>query len=541
MSSCPSASQSAERDKPMTGLIVFIHGFRGGEEHWNYVPLIVAPAFGSFEVKSLLYSSEYNSLADITRSADQLLTRLKAEYANSDPVFLVGYSMGGLIAREICLRLLADPAEKQWLQKVRGVVTVGSPLCGLRAILHYSSEAFSGILSEKVQQVKDGEFVFGRYKKAIEAAKDRGINGPKHMHIEIENDEICASHDVKLYTSDDRRHGVIPGTHREFIPTKDHETRLANIIIEIIRSLHSALGPALAGFKSDAETKLPDRLLLISCSHAKQTGGDKAYGGPGAANWISDKSVRDKLLSNRTQVFRLLKDAGIDNGFETAENRLHENANRGIQRGPDFGGVQEANGASYLPAFQRYCGKSYTQIDSRTWDHYYAHNQDKLCVLIMSGLYGLLEASEWIQEYDIHLTDRVRETGMPLTGLWRDFFTELLINYVKGAHRNGRKVQIVNCLCDTHYVDSVRWRDLPPEASVYHLASPHYEHKTLLPLAGTLSNSLLMDPERLDKIERTTRMKNVLYPTADFGEPPETHARTQIAFEARIGDLRATD
>src|SRR3954463_12956410 len=80
------------------------------------------------------------------------------------------------------------------------------------------------------------------------------------------------------------------------------------------------------------------------------------------------------------------------------------------------------SGASYLPAFQRYCGKSYTQIDSRTWDHYYAHNQDKLCVLIMSGLYGLLEASEWIQEYDIHLTDRVRETGMPLTGLWRDFF-----------------------------------------------------------------------------------------------------------------------
>ena len=523
----------------MTGLIVFIHGFRGGEEHWKYVPQIVAPAFGSFEVRSLTYSSEYNSFADITRSADQLLTTIKAEHASADPVFLVGYSMGGLVAREICLRLLEDPAEKKWLQKVRGVITVGSPLCGLQGALHYGSKPFSALLSEKVQQVKDGEFVFGRYRSAIEAAKEQGINGPKQVHIEIENDGICVSHDVKLYTSDDRRHGVIPGTHRDFIPTKDDELRLANIIIEIIRSLHSALGRATAAFKSDSETKLPDRLLLIACSHAKRTGGDKAYGGPGAANWISDKSVRDKLLSNRTQVFRLLKDAGIDNGFETTENRLHENANRGLQRGSDFGGVQEANGATYLPAYLRYSGKSYTQIDKRTWDHYYSNNQDKLCVLIMSGLYGLLEASEWIQEYDIHLTDRVRDTGMPLTGLWRDFFTELLINYVKGAHREGRKVQIVNCLCDTHYVDSIRWRDLPPESSVYHLASPGYEHKTLLPLAGTLSNSLLMDPERLDKLVRTTPEKQTLYSIADFGEPPETHARTQIAFEARIGDLKA--
>jgi hypothetical protein len=237
-----------------------------------------------------------------------------------------------------------------------------------------------------------------------------------------------------------------------------------------------------------------------------------------------------------------LKDAAIDNGFETAENRLHENANRMLQRGPDLGGVEEASGATYLPAYRRYSGKCYTQIDPKTWDHYYNKNQEKLFVLIMSGLYGLLEASEWIQEYDIHLTDRVLNTGIPLSGLWRDQFTDLLVNYVKRAHGDkGKRVQIVNCLCDTYYVDSIKWHDLPPECSVYHLASPEYEHKTLLPLAGTISNSLLLNPEKLGNIERTTRGKPVLYPIADFGEPPETHARTQIAFEARIGDLRATD
>jgi hypothetical protein len=209
----------------------------------------------------------------------------------------------------------------------------------------------------------------------------------------------------------------------------------------------------------------------------------------------------------------LLKDAAIDNGFELAKNRLHEDANRTLQRGPDLGGVQEANGATYLAAYRRYSGKTYTQIDQDTWVRYYANNQDKLSVLIMSGLYGLLEASEWIQNYDVHLTDRVLDTGIPLSGLWRDLFTDLLVNYVRRAYRNnGKKVQIVNCLCDTYYVDSIKWQDLPAECSVYHLASPEFDHKSLLPLAGTISNSLLLNPEKLGEIERTTRSKRVLYP-----------------------------
>jgi pimeloyl-ACP methyl ester carboxylesterase len=526
----------------MSGLIIFIHGFIGDEAHWKYVPRIVSPAFGSFRVENLTYSAEYNSFADVTRSAEQILTQIKTDYPNADQIYLVGYSMGGIVAREICLKLLSDPAERDWLQKVRGVITVGAPLCGLRTKFHYGSAAFSALLSEKVQQVKDGEFIFGRYRTAIEAAKARGINGPQQIHIEIENDEVCAPHDTSLYTADDRRHGVIQGTHTNFLPTGDDESRLANIIIILIRSLHSALGRVTRALDSDLDSELPDRLLLIACSHAKRTGGEMKYAGPGPATWISDKSIREKLLSNRSQVFRLLKDAAIDNGFETAENRLHEDANRALQRGPDLGGVQEANGATYLPAYRRYSGKTYTQIDERTWDYYYANNQPKLFVLIMSGLYGLLEASEWIQNYDIHLTDRVLGTVIPLSGLWRDLFTDLLVNYVKRAHRaGGKKVQIVNCLCDTYYVDSIKWQDLPGECSVYHLASPEYEHKALLPLAGTIGNSLLLNPEKLAEIERTTRGKPALYPIANFGEPPETHARTQVAFEAQIGDLRTID
>jgi hypothetical protein len=155
----------------------------------------------------------------------------------------------------------------------------------------------------------------------------------------------------------------------------------------------------------------------------------------------------------------------------------------------------------------------------------------------MSGLYGLIDAAEWIQEYDIHLTDRILGQGVPVSALWRELFTDSLAEYIRLAHK-AKKVQIINCLCDDFYVDAIDWHKLPPECSVYHLASPDHHHTDLLPAAGTVINCLLRQPEKIDQIERSTRERLRLYPLSDFGRPPENHAGTRIAFEARIGDLR---
>jgi len=522
----------------MSGLIVFIHGFRGDQEHWGYVPDLVDVALSTFTVVNMTYSAEYNSFADMTRSGEQILTRIKTEHPSDEPIFLIGYSMGGIIAREICLKLLNSETDKLWLEKIRATITVGTPLCGLQRTLDYGTSVVGTFLSSKVSQVKDGNFIFGRYSEAIQSASRRGINGPKQIHIEIENDGVSAPHDTSLYTRDDNRYGVIPGEHRNFLPTKAHERRLANIIVGLIRERHSALARAERRLQSKPKVDLPDRLLLIACSNRKQTGGNAEYGGPGPANWIADPELRERVLSKRSQVLSLLKDAKIDNGFEKAENRLHQAPNRTLQRGPDFGGVLEADStATYLPAYQRYSGRCYAQINPKSWEHYFERNHDKLFVLIMSGLYGLIESAEWIQEYDIHLTDRILDTGIPISAMWRDLYTNSVVEYVQRAYRN-RKVLIMNCLCDEYYVDSINWHQLPSECSAYHLASPNHRDTNLLPPAGTIIDCLLNNPTKIDSIKRTTREEAILYPISDFGAVPENHAATRIAFEARIGDLK---
>jgi pimeloyl-ACP methyl ester carboxylesterase len=525
----------------MSGLIIFLHGMRGDETTWDTVPAIVEAALKSFEVVCMTYSGEMQSYADCTKSADQILTRIKREHQKNDPIFLVGYSMGGIVAREVCLRLLERPEDKPWLEKIRATISVGSPLCGLQTTAGVLANLASKYLSPKISQVGDlknnNEFIFGRYKRGITAAKARGTNGPKHSHIEIENDGYVAKHEITSYSDDDAHAGVVHGTHREFLQTVEQKKRLANLIVQLIREQHSSSERSWQISPPTATDDLPARLLLIACSNRKRPGGEREYQGPGPARWIANAELRERVLSRRALVLSMLKGAKIDNGFEKAENRLHQAPNRVLKRGPDFGGVDESdNQATYMPAYLRYDGKCYTQIKPTSWDRYFESNQNKMSVLIMSGLYGLIEAAEWIQEYDIHLTDRVMGAGIPLSSMWVDLFTDSLSDYIQRAYR-GKKVQIINCLCDDYYNDSIQWRKLP-NCSVYHLASTDYSHKDLLPPAGTVVDYFLQDPERIEVIERTTREKARLYQLSDFGRPPPLHEATRIAFEARLGDLK---
>jgi len=153
----------------MSGLVVFIHGFGGDREHWCYVPELVGASLQSFNVVSMDWSAEYSSYADMTRSAEQILTRIKNEHQDDEPIFLIGYSMGGIIAREICLKLLETPGDESWLEKIRATITVGAPLCGLRPGIKYATYAVGAFLSPKVGQVSNVEFIFGRYSSAIAA------------------------------------------------------------------------------------------------------------------------------------------------------------------------------------------------------------------------------------------------------------------------------------------------------------------------------------------------------------------------------------
>ena len=213
--------------------------------------------------------------------------------------------------------------------------------------------------------------------------------------------------------------------------------------------------------------------------------------------------------------------------------RLHQQPNQTLKYGPDIGGLRVNNEEGlYLPAYERYNGRCYAPISPQAWAAY-LQNRDKVTVLIMSGLYGLIEAGEWIQEYDVHLTDTNRDTGQSVTSAWAELFDETLAAYVKKAY-GDRKVNIFNLLGDHYYVDAIQWHKLPTESSVFHLASPDAADVDLLAPAGTMLDCFLQAPNRLDDIERGKEIQ-----LSDFGAPPAGRAGMRIIFEGKVGESRS--
>lgn len=113
----------------MSGLVVFLHGYRGDETDWGTVPSMVERSLQNFGVAVHSYSAQTFSRADIGRSAARVLMEIQTQYAGRDPIYLVGYSMGSIIAREVCRKLLAsDPADDALLDRIAAVLTVAAPL-----------------------------------------------------------------------------------------------------------------------------------------------------------------------------------------------------------------------------------------------------------------------------------------------------------------------------------------------------------------------------------------------------------------------------
>jgi hypothetical protein len=340
------------------------------------------------------------------------------------------------------------------------------------------------------------------------------------------------------FTDDDEPAGVIPGTHTNFVADPNDASYVANVLLTIIRSRQNSFSkPFLAAPLVVAQEQTPDRLILMACSHTKRDDGGP-YGGPAPDAWISDQSLRQRTISRRSYIYGILRDAMIEDAFERGGNRAHQPANRHLRHGPDFGGtVVPGDDGQYLPAWRRYNGRIYNYITDAAW-HSYFQNQNRVRVLIMSGLYGLVDAAEWIQNYDVHLTDTNKDSGLSISSMWSELYTECLETYVKSAYQD-RKVKIFDFLCDHHYVDSVKWHKLPKECSVFHFASPTVEDVDLLPPAGTIINSMFLDPQKLEGFVRED--VGTEYELATFGEPPPGRADMRFLFESRVGISKRDD
>lgn len=99
--------------------------------------------------------------------------------------------------------------------------------------------------------------------------------------------------------------------------------------------------------------------------------------------------------------------------------------------GPDLGG--DGNRRAYLPALERYTGSLYAAAETGSWS---AADRETMrrCCLIVSGLYGLLTATEPIREHGVTMQTARLPDGQPVSRWWREHgLGDVLRSYVSGS------------------------------------------------------------------------------------------------------------
>jgi hypothetical protein len=132
-------------------------------------------------------------------------------------------------------------------------------------------------------------------------------------------------------------------------------------------------------------------VILIACCKTKRPGGSAAYAAPALQAYLPPAAWSELLQARR---------------------RLGEL--QGLIPGPDLGGAAGAP-VRCLPAYERYAGQMYERADFRSL---YPPAQGRK-VLIVSALYGLLDAGDPIRDYDLMMAARL-PNGPRLSRWWKE-------------------------------------------------------------------------------------------------------------------------
>lgn len=136
--------------------------------------------------------------------------------------------------------------------------------------------------------------------------------------------------------------------------------------------------------------------------------------------------------------------------FNARSNLLNE---FGIDEGPDTGSDIKNSSAIFLPAFQRYKGRTFSQVSGDAWNNLVKN--DTIDCVILSAFYGIIRYNEPIRNYTIR-QDTKMHSGQEISKYWRDQGAfEWLYDYIQ-----KNKYDEVKFVLSTEYSGIVRRDEL---------------------------------------------------------------------------------
>jgi len=118
--------------EPRPRLVVFLHGLMETERSWRLGDRETYGERLERELGVTAVELRYNTglrISENGRELCRLMTELVDEWpVEVESIALVGHSMGGLVARSACHRAALD--EREWVGRVRHIVSLGSPHMG---------------------------------------------------------------------------------------------------------------------------------------------------------------------------------------------------------------------------------------------------------------------------------------------------------------------------------------------------------------------------------------------------------------------------
>lgn len=149
-------------------------------------------------------------------------------------------------------------------------------------------------------------------------------------------------------------------------------------------------------------------LIVNASSKSKITKNEAPYltTGESFQNLIT-KANASKLQDARLKVLKLMK----------------------VESGPDIGNA-EIEKIAFLPAYQRYSGRTYSRITNEAWQKL-IDQPEKFDFVILSALYGLIRYDEPIRNYSIRQDDKLPDKT-PISKFWNNQgISNWLYDYIK--------------------------------------------------------------------------------------------------------------